>query len=114
MDFHYDRVAGEATPRHHSMDVSPRLANLLSDRAMQEQVQRGAVPEPQWRSTLRVMCDEARTACVPAEQLLIEIKQALGILCDTCDVPHGSARTEFTSRVVTLCIEEYYAGVARD
>jgi hypothetical protein len=46
---------------------------------------------------------------VPPEQLLREVKEAVAILCDTCAVPYGPARMEFTSRVVTLCIEEYYA-----
>ena len=85
------------------------MATLLSDRAVQAQVRRGAVPEPQWRDALHEICEEARAQSVVPEQLLIEVKQALGILCDTYKVPHGSARIEFMSRVVTLCIEEYYA-----
>ena len=91
------------------MLVEPRVARLLSDRALQAQVRSGAVPEPQWRDALHAMCEEARAENVVTEQLLVELKQALGILCDTYGVPHGAARTDFTSRVVTLCIEEYFA-----
>jgi hypothetical protein len=91
------------------MRVAPTVAKLLDDRAVQAQVRRGAVPEPQWRDALRAMCQEARAEHIVPEQLLVELKQALGILCDTYGVPHGAARTDFTSRVVTLCIEEYFA-----
>ena len=57
------------------------------------------------------MCDEARAARVPAERFLGDVRQALGILCERCGVPHGLARAEFTTRIVTLCLEEYYAGL---
>jgi len=70
---------------------------------------RGALPEPEWREALRAICEDARADDVQSERLLVELKQAVGILCDTCLVPHGPARMEFMSRVVTLCIEEYYA-----
>jgi hypothetical protein len=107
MDFQHDtRMGGDP------FRVSSKLAGLVSGESMRAQVKRGVVPETQWRRALREMCEEARSVGVPSEQLLIEVKQALGILCETCGVPHGTSRTEFTSRVVSLCIEEYYAGVA--
>jgi hypothetical protein len=109
MDFQHDaRLDGAAGP----FRVSSKLARLVSSESMRAQVKRGVVPETKWRRALREMCEEARSAGVPSEQLLIEVKQALGILCDTCAVPYGTSRTEFTSRVVSLCIEEYYADVA--
>jgi hypothetical protein len=55
---------------------------------------------------------DAHADDVPPEQLLVELKQALGVLCDACAAPLGPARAELTNRVVTLCIEEYYAGRA--
>ena len=109
MNYPDDYLSSQPTPSGARTRVEPRMARLLSDRAVQAQVRRGAVPEPQWRDALQAMCAEARAESVVPEQLLVELKQALAILCDTYRVPHGAARTEFTSRVVTLCIEEYYA-----
>jgi hypothetical protein len=109
MDFSSGSFLGAATQAGGSPLVTSRVAGLVSDEAMQAQVKLGVVPETQWRRALRLMSEEARSAGVKPEQLLVEVKQALGILCDACAIPHGSTRTKFTSRVVTLCIEEYYA-----
>jgi hypothetical protein len=65
-------------------------------------VRRGAGPERQWRDALHAICEEARAESVVPERRLVEVKQALGILCDRYKVPPGPARTESTSRVVTL------------
>jgi hypothetical protein len=109
MDFRYVGVSGNAPRAGSVAGVASKVADLLSDGRMQAQVRKGAVPEAPWREALRSMCDEAHATGVPPEQLLREVKEAVAILCDTCAVPYGPARMEFTSRVVTLCIEEYYA-----
>ena len=109
MDFRYVGVSGAASRAGNVAGVASKVADLLSDGRMQAQVRKGAVPEAPWRDALRAMCDEAHATGVPPEQLLREVKEAVAILCDTCAVPYGPARMEFTSRVVTLCIEEYYA-----
>ena len=114
MDFPQDGSSSHERPIGQSGGVVPWIADLLGDRNLQARVQRGTVSEPEWRNGLRALCDEARAERVLPEQLLIEVKQALAILCDSHRVPHGIARTEFISRVVTLCIEEYYAGLGRD
>ena len=110
MELRYSGPSSDALRTKGGAGVSSKVAYLISRRAMLAQVQRGAVPEPEWREALRVICEDARADDVPPERLLADLKQALRILCDTCLVPHGPARTEFTSRVVTLCIEEYYDG----
>jgi hypothetical protein len=108
MELRYSGPSSDAPRASGGSRVAIKVAHLISQRAMLEQVRRGAVPEPEWREALRAICEDARADQVPSEQLLVELKQALAILCDTCLVPHGPARAEFTSRVVTLCIEEYY------
>jgi hypothetical protein len=114
MDFPQDGSSSHERPVGQFGAVAPWIADLVGDRNLQARVQRGTLSEPEWRSGLRALCDEARAERVLPEQLLIEVKQALVILCDSHRVPHGVARTEFISRVVTLCIEEYYAGLGRD
>src|SRR5215218_7208039 len=109
MDFRYVGVSGDASRVTRGVGVASKVADLLQDGVLQTHVRKGVAAEEQWRTTFREMSEEARVASVPPEQLLIEVKQALHILCDTCAIPYGPARTEFTNRVVTLCIEEYYS-----
>ena len=116
MELRYSGPSGDALRDTRSTGVASKVAHLISERAMLAQVQRGAVPEAEWREALRAICEDAHADGVAPEHLLVELKQAIGILCDAGSVPYGPARMEFTSRVVTLCIEEYYAGpgVPRD
>jgi hypothetical protein len=109
MELQHSGTSGAAPQARAIVGVATRVAELVSERALWAQVERGAVPEAEWRAALRAMCDDAHADQVPPEQLLVELKQAVGILCDACAVPHGPTRAEFTNRVVTLCIEEYYA-----
>jgi hypothetical protein len=109
MDFRYVGVSGDAARVTRVAAVASKVADFLQEGVVQAHGRRGFGDEPQWRTALREMSEEAHAAGVPVEQLLIEVKQALGILCDTCAVPYGPARTDFTNRIVTLCIEEYYS-----
>lgn len=109
MDFRYVVAPGDATRVNGVADVASRAAEFLQRDVTQAHGRDGFAAEAQWRTALREMSEEARATGVPVEQLLIEVKHALGILHDTCEVPYGPARTEFTNRVVTLCIDEYYS-----
>jgi hypothetical protein len=109
MDFSYTETSENAPHLQPLARVKARLAGLLDERAVRAQVTRGVVPETSWRQSLRAMCEDARAESVSPERLVVEVKEALNIMYDACAVPPGSERTLFTSRVVTLCIEEYYA-----
>jgi len=111
MDFRSE-VAPAATRTGRFAHVASRAAEFLQNGVTQAHGRAAFDGEAQWRSALREMSNEARAAGVPVEQLLIELKQALEILYDTCAVPLGPARGEFTNRVVTFCIDEYYRSVA--
>src|SRR5215218_3394788 len=111
MDFRYVGVPSDAARVTRVAAVASKVADFLQEGVVQAYGRRGFADEPQWRTALREMTEEARAADVPVEQLLIEVKQALGILCDTCGVPYGPARAEFMNRVVTLCIEEYFGAL---
>ena len=109
MDFRYVGTPSNAARVTRAAGVASKVAEFLQDRVIQAHGRNAFAAEAEWRSVLREMSEEARAARVPAEQLLVEIKQALRILYDTCDVPYGPERVEFTNRIVTLCIEEYYS-----
>ena len=109
MDFGFVEAPSGARPRDERVSVASKIGQLARTGVVPSQVSRGVTPEAEWRKALHAMCEEARLASVPPEQLLREIKQALAVLCDTCGVPYGPSRTAFTSRVVTQTIEEYFA-----
>ena len=109
MDFADRDASRDASLLNRRAALRSRMAGLIGTQSVQAQLDRGVVPEPQWRAGLRGICAEAREECVPPEQLLREVKEALSILCDACAIPHGQMRTKFAGRVVTLCIEEYFA-----
>jgi hypothetical protein len=110
MDVSFEMVSGDRPLARGPLGEAHTLGDLLGNQLVQSIVQRGVV-EAQWRSGLRVMCEEARAERVPAERFLGDVRQALGILCERCGVPEGRARVEFTKRIETLCLEEYYAGL---
>jgi hypothetical protein len=112
MDIGYVAAPRDATRVNRVADVASKAAEFFQKGVSQAHGRDGFAAEAQWRTALREMSQEARATGVPVEQLLIEVKQALGILYDTCAVPYGPARTAFTDRVVTLCIGEYYSSVA--
>jgi hypothetical protein len=88
-------------------NLSHAIANTLRS-GVQAHAGRGPVPPQQWRHALRLVCEDARQSNVPIEQLLVAVKQALVPLCDVFGVPHGQERAAFLSRLVTICIEEFY------
>lgn len=112
MDFGYMAAPGDATRVNRVADVASRAAEFLQEGVRQAHDHEGFAAEAEWRTALRELTEEARATGVRVEQLLIEVKQALGILYDSCGVPYGPARIKFTNRVVTLCIDEYYGSVA--
>ncbi len=112
MDFGYVVAPGDTTRVNRVADVASKAAEFLQRDVSQAHGNEGFVAEAQWRTALRELGEEARATGVRVEQLLIEVKQALGILYESCAVPYGPARTAFTDRVVTLCIAEYYSSAA--
>lgn len=108
MDFGHVEGHSDVLRDNEHVSVASKIGQLARSGAFPSQVNRGVTPESEWRKALHAMCEEARLASVPPEQLLREIKQALAVLCDTCGVPHGPSRAAFTNRVVTMAIEEYF------
>lgn len=79
--------------------------------AVQAQLQaRHALPAARWRHALRLLCDEARRCGLGPEHVLVTLKQAVRRACDATDLRAGRQRAALTSRLVTLCIEEFFGG----
>ncbi len=76
--------------------------------ALQAQLENRALPG-ELRRAIHVMCGEARRKDLRAEQLLVVFKQTLTSLPEMEQLPRGPERNDFLSRIVTMCIEEFYA-----
>ena len=61
-----------------------------------------------WRACARVMCTDARARGVRVEQLLISLKRIWPHIPGIERMPRD-ASTRLLTRMVTLCVEEYYA-----
>jgi hypothetical protein len=97
------------------VDVPPRVvsdAGVAALRcAVQAQLQaRHALPAARWRHALRLLCEEARRCGLGPEHVLVTLKEAVHRACDAADLRAGRERAALTSRLVTLCIEEYFGG----
>lgn len=79
--------------------------------AVQAQLQaRHALPAARWRHALRLLCDEARRCGLGPEHVLVTLKEAVHRACDAADLRAGRERAALTSRLVTLCVEEFFGG----
>ncbi len=70
---------------------------------------RGRLSEAELRRAIRSVCVEARRHGVRAEQLLVVFKRALVSALDAHGVPVGEERDGISARLVSACIEEFYA-----
>jgi hypothetical protein len=62
------------------------------------------------RRALRELCDDARINRVPVEQLMIAIKQGWSSLHSDHPRTRAAGPDELLTQIITLCIDEYYAG----
>lgn len=70
----------------------------------------GAPPsDGELRRAMRLVCDDARHRGLRAEQLIITFKQVWATLPEVRKVPRGAEREEMLARLVSMCINEFYA-----
>lgn len=96
-----NEVDNESLPCWHGVDALRRTLQAHGP----ETVDDGDV---HWRDCARVMCADARDRGVPVEQLLVSLKRMWPRIPGIERMPRD-ASTRLLTRVVTLCVEEYYA-----
>jgi hypothetical protein len=64
--------------------------------------------EDGWRASARVMGHDARARGVRVEELLISLKRSWSSVAGIDRLPRDES-SRLLARVVTLCVEEYYA-----
>lgn len=87
--------------------MSPTTLAALRD-ALATYVENG-VQDSRLRPAARMVCDDARASGLRVEQMLIALKCEWAALLEQRHVPPGVARTDLTSRFITLCIHAFYA-----
>jgi hypothetical protein len=90
-----------AFPCRHGVDALRRAVQLDGEGLALDD------DEP-WRACARVMCADARDRGVPVEQLLISLKRIWPTIPGIGRLQRAES-SRMLSRVVTLCVEEYYA-----
>jgi hypothetical protein len=93
--------------------VSSDAAVVAVRSALQAQL-RGESSSQDLQRAIRLMCEEARRKDLRAEQLLIVFKRAWHSLPEVEQLPRGLERTDLLNHVISLCIDEFYAGAERD
>jgi len=101
-----------STPAQHPDTTLPARmsagAGVVALRCALQAQLRGEWPDGALRRALRLMCDEAHRSGLRAEQLIVIVKDAWRSLPEVSRLPAGGTRERLLSRVVTMCIEEFY------
>ena len=101
-DGHVNEVAAAPLVR-----ISSEAAVMAVRSALQAQLQNRA-SSGELRRAIRLMTREARRKDLKAEQLLIVFKRAWHSLPVVDQLPYGPDRADLLSRIITMCIEEFY------
>lgn len=71
----------------------------------------GSSSPEELRNAVRLVCVHAHSDEIPAEQLLVRFKNVWSSLPQVRSLPLGRQENELMTRVVTLCIEEFYGAL---
>lgn len=104
---------------HQRLEVPARRENIVSENQFSERAGtalraalqghlRQPVPDDTLRRALNALCTDARARNLRPEQLILIFKQVWSSLPEIQN-RIGNRRQELLDRIVTICIEEYYA-----
>ncbi len=77
--------------------------------ALTEQLKRPDGPTPELASLLRKVAQEARAQSIPPEELIVSFKQLWNSLAESLRPQNADQYERVRQRLVTLCIQAYYA-----
>lgn len=100
--------AAQQSPRASPAQVTQAHAAVALRTAMQASLQ-GESPGWDLRRALRTLCDVAHRENLQVEQLLTVLRHAWRSLPEVRELPGGRERDSLLARVVSTCIEEFYA-----
>jgi hypothetical protein len=90
--------------------IQTRLTSPATVAAVNEALEicRCSMVETPLREAARMTCDDARSAGLSVEQMLIAVKQDLETVMDCRHFPRCPQRSNITDQFITLCIDEFY------
>ena len=107
--------AERSAPRPAFSDVrrlmAPATAAAIRD-ALDRYAENGVL-DSRLRPAARMVCSDAKASEMRVEQMLIALKNEWAALLEQRRIPHGAARTDLTSRFITLCIHAFYEAQSR-
>ncbi len=77
--------------------------------ALTEQLRKPDGPTPELASLLRKVAQEARDQNIPPEELIVTFKQLWNSLAESLRPQNADQYERVRQRLVTLCIQAYYA-----
>jgi hypothetical protein len=77
--------------------------------ALTEQLKRPDNPTPELAGLLRKVAHEARDQNIPPEELIVIFKQLWNSLAESLRPQNADQYERIRQRLVTLCIQAYYA-----
>jgi hypothetical protein len=77
--------------------------------ALTEQLKRPDGPTPELAGLLRRVAQEAREHSIPPEELIVTFKQLWNSLAESLRPQNADQYERVRQRLVTLCIQAYYA-----
>ena len=77
--------------------------------ALTEQLKRPDGPTPELANLLRRVAQEAREHSIPPEELIVTFKQLWNSLAESLRPQNADQYERVRQRLVTLCIQAYYA-----
>ncbi len=98
------RAAVRALPQ----TAAPPSEEGASDGSVGARADAETPSNPELRRALTAMCVDARARALRPEQLLIALKETWPTLPEVRALPAGEPRTALLSRVIGLCLDEYY------
>ena len=102
-----------ARPRNREGELEEsEFANVVSDalrRAITAKFFATLGADGELRGDLQAVCREAKRHDLRVEHLIIAFKEAWHALPEARMLPQGSQGPEFLSRIITLCIAEFYS-----
>lgn len=91
--------------------VSPLSESSMKElrTALTEQLKRPDGPTPELTNLLRKIAHEARQKSIPPEELIVVFKQLWNSLAESLRPQNADQYERVRQRLVTLCIQAYYA-----
>jgi hypothetical protein len=77
--------------------------------ALTEQLKQPDGPTPELSNVLKIVGREARQSNIPPEELIVIFKELWNSLADQLRPQNGDQYERVRQRLVTLCIQAYYA-----